>query len=337
MRQFTDMMVPSTRGLLPCSRASFSDDRIFLAPTLQRLTQAVHDCVQYSRAVGRTPNPHKLECTAIRLQALSPALQRLEVPGFDTHTERTTPTLVGIPLLSQLPVSQTVGRLLRKFKRVAARAGAEHRMNPLLRIRAFTMYALSSFNYVSHGAYFPSANLTSVQVVARRHWRRTYLLPKWTPLWFLHSPVQAGGPGCPLLPLHNAVQLMSTMLHAAYCRHPLARAAAHYLLHDGRPLSNTPTLIAALQPHGLQVHNVPDLSLTPCPLRISGSLAALAGMHVIYVAYDAAVRGNRVAGAATYWHPCAGELMVLCFACHVFQPTSKDGEWLARLVSLGQL
>ena len=134
MRQYTDMPLPSTHGLLPCSRASFRDDHIFLAPMLYRLAQAVQDCAQCSREIGHTPNPHKLEFTAIRLQALSPALQRVEVPAFDTQIYRAAPTFVGIPLLSQLPSSQTLGRLLPKFKQVAARVGAKHRMNSVLRI-----------------------------------------------------------------------------------------------------------------------------------------------------------------------------------------------------------
>mmetsp|Transcript_22580 Transcript_22580/g.35847 ORF Transcript_22580/g.35847 Transcript_22580/m.35847 type:complete len:202 (-) Transcript_22580:45-650(-) len=87
LRQYADVDVPSMCGPLPCTRASFSDDRIFLAPSMRRLLQAVMDCAHCSRAVGRTPNPHKLEFTLVSLQAGSPTLMLTDVPGMDTRTQ----------------------------------------------------------------------------------------------------------------------------------------------------------------------------------------------------------------------------------------------------------
>ena len=331
---FSDISLPSTRGPLPCTRAAFSDDRIFLAPSLRRLVQAVLECVQCSRAVGRVPNPHKLEFYLVRLLSGTLHLVSTVVPDMDTTTKTDPPTLVGIPLLTQLPVRKILARLIPSFRRMGARLAAEDRMNPVLRIRAFHAYAMSSLDFVTHGALLPQSSLATLQVLSNRHYRRTYRLPKWTPLWFLWCPLHLGGAGCPVLFLRNVVQLTTTLLRAATNRHPLAQAGAQYLLHDGLPLSDTPILLHALEPYGFQLHCIPGPTLSPCLAHINGTTHFPPSVTVILLAYDAAVRDDRLGIAAVAWHPELGELFTFQMAFPTFKPTSSIAEWLARLLPL---
>ena len=337
MRHYADVGLPSMRGPLPCTRASFSDDRIFLAPSMRRLLQAIMDCVHCSRAVGRTPNPHKLEFTLVSLQAGAPMLKHTDVPGMDTRTQPHAPTLVGIPLLPGLPVRKTMAKLIPKFRRQLTNMRAEAHMNPLLRVRSFMAYALSAHDFVARGFLFTPLSLATLQTLTRRHWRRSYRLPKWTPHWYLHRPLHAGGPGCRDLHIRNAIQLMTTLLQASVGRHPLAQAGANYLLHSGQHLTEGPLLRSLLGPGGIEVHAVPGPTLAPCLQHTQGSLGGLCELDVVYLAYDAAVSGNSVAGGAVFWHPTTGELMTIQFACQIFRPSGTDGEWLARLVPLQAL
>ena len=178
MRHYADVGLPSMRGPLPCTRASFSDDRIFLAPSMRRLLQAIMDCVHCSRAVGRTPHPHKLEFTLVSLQAGAPMLKHTDVPGMDTRTQPHATTLVGIPLLPGLPVRKTMAKLIPKFRRQLTSMRAEAHMNPLLRVRSFMAYALSALDFVARGFLFTPLSLATLQTLTRRHWRRSCRLPK---------------------------------------------------------------------------------------------------------------------------------------------------------------
>ena len=49
------------------------------------------------------------------------------------------------------------------------------------RIRAFSGYALTKLDYITHGAVFQAPSLTNLQVITNRHFRCVYRLPKWAP------------------------------------------------------------------------------------------------------------------------------------------------------------
>ena len=334
MTVYCDVSLPSPRGPLPCSRAGFSDDRIFTAPSLCRVVQAVTECIQRSRAVGRVPNPGKLEYYLVSMATDTLHHVVAIVPDMDAKTKAQPPTLVGIPLLSQLPVRCALAKDIPVFRRTGARLATGDPMNPVLRIRAFYMYALAKLEYITHGVLLPQPSLTTLQVITNRHYRRVYRLPKWTPVWFLCSFLHLGGAGCPALYLRNVVQLAATLLRAATCRHPLARAGAQYLLHDGHPLSDTPHILRVLQPHGFQLHSIPGPTLSPCRLHITGTTDALRHASTILLAYDAAVRHDRVGIAAVAWQPTVGELFTVQAAFPIYAPTSTIAEWFARLIPL---
>ena len=50
------------------------------------------------------------------------------------------------------------------------------------RIRAFSTYALTNLDYITHGAVLPAPSLTNLQVITNRHFRCVYRLPEWAPL-----------------------------------------------------------------------------------------------------------------------------------------------------------
>ena len=337
LHTFTDITLPSPRGPLPCTRAGFSYDGIFIAPHLERAVHAADDCVSCSKALGRVPNPHELEFFLAEFRSPNVVMKRLAVPAYDTHTRPEPPTLVGIPLLPEVNVSATLAKLHPKFTRTVARVTAHRQANPVLRLRAFHAYAISSFDYVAHGALFPKASLTTLSVRTRRLYRRTYGLPKWAPVWFLHRPLPAGGAGCPDLYLRNVVQLMTTLLRASISRQPLARAGAQYLLHSDVPLSAVPELMRALAPVGLQLHQIPSPTLREATQHYTGTPRLPESLGAVYLAYDAAVQGNRLGVAAIAWHWTTGVLYTFQTALYAYRPSSSEAEWLARLLPLHPL
>ena len=50
------------------------------------------------------------------------------------------------------------------------------------RIRAFSTYALTKLDYITHGAVLPAPSVTNLQVITNRHFRCVYRRPKWAPL-----------------------------------------------------------------------------------------------------------------------------------------------------------
>ena len=143
--------------------------------------------------------------------------------------------------------------------------------------------------------------------------------------------------GCPDLYLRNVVQLMTTLLRASISRQPLARAGAQYLLHTDVPLSATPELMRALAPVGLQLHHIPSPTLREATQHYTGTPRLPESLGVVYLAYDAAVQGNRLGVAAIAWHWTTGVLFTFQTAMYAYRPSSSEAEWLARLLPLHPL
>ena len=52
---------------LPAARICFTDDRLFVRPSLQRVEESTFHCLPASQTMARIPNMVKLECFAFRM------------------------------------------------------------------------------------------------------------------------------------------------------------------------------------------------------------------------------------------------------------------------------
>ena len=50
------------------------------------------------------------------------------------------------------------------------------------KIRAFSTYALTELDDITHGDVLPAPSLTNLEVITNGHFRCVYRLPKWAPL-----------------------------------------------------------------------------------------------------------------------------------------------------------
>ena len=105
----------------------YSDDRLFLAPTLHRAVALADDSREAARRAGRIAHPDKLEYFVAHLQRHGMTLDRNPVPDSEPYTSTSPPELVGTPFLSEPPLhcaaNKTLSALSSQIHSVA-RAGA---------------------------------------------------------------------------------------------------------------------------------------------------------------------------------------------------------------------
>ena len=76
----------------------------------------------------------------------------------------------GPPLtLLQLPIRQTLANVVPVFRHTGSQLATEDHTKPVRRIRAFSTYALTKLDYITHGAVLPAPSLTNLQVITNRH------------------------------------------------------------------------------------------------------------------------------------------------------------------------
>ena len=109
----------SPRAPLPASDICFSDDRLFVRPSLQRVEESISHCLSASRAMACIPNMLKIEFygfyTADGEVTASPQTVGLTGKPADVRS----PEIVGIPILHHVPPAKRFGKLISKTKRVA--------------------------------------------------------------------------------------------------------------------------------------------------------------------------------------------------------------------------
>ena len=113
-----DVRIPSPRCPLPASHICFSDDRLFVRPSLQRAEESISHCLSASRAMARIPNMLKLEFFAFRMVAGEVTAWRQTVGLTGKPTDVGSPEIVGIPILHLVSPAKRLGKLLSKTRRV---------------------------------------------------------------------------------------------------------------------------------------------------------------------------------------------------------------------------
>ena len=83
--------------------------------------------------------------------------------------------------LPQLPIRQILANVVPVFRHTGSQLATEDHTKPVRRIRAFSTYALTKLDYITHGAVLQAPSLTNLQVITNRHFRCVYRLPKWAP------------------------------------------------------------------------------------------------------------------------------------------------------------
>ena len=76
----------------------------------------------------------------------------------------------GPPLtLPQLPIRQILANVVPVFRHTGSQLATEDHTKPVRRICAFSTYALTKLDYITHGAVLPAPSLTNLQVITNRH------------------------------------------------------------------------------------------------------------------------------------------------------------------------
>ena len=89
----------------------------------------------------------------------------------------------GPPLtLPQLPIRQIFAKVVPVFRHTGSQLATEDNTKPVRRICAFSSYALTKLDYITHGAVLRLPSLTNLQVITNGHFRCVYRLPKWASL-----------------------------------------------------------------------------------------------------------------------------------------------------------
>ena len=83
--------------------------------------------------------------------------------------------------LPQLPIRQILANVVPVFRHTGSQLATEDHRKPVRRIRAFSTYALTKLDYITHGAVLQAPSLTNLQVITNRHFRCVYRLPRWDP------------------------------------------------------------------------------------------------------------------------------------------------------------
>ena len=91
--------------------------------------------------------------------------------------------------LSQLPIQQILAKVVPVFRHTGSQLATEDHRKPVRRIRAFSTYALTKLDYITHGAVLPAPSLMNLQVISNRRFSCVCRLPKWAPSDFqMDSP-----------------------------------------------------------------------------------------------------------------------------------------------------
>ena len=86
----------------------------------------------------------------------------------------------GAPLtLCQLTIRQILANVVPVFCHTGSQLATEDHTKPVRRICAFSTYALTKLDYITHGAVLPAPSRTNLQVITDRHFGCVYRLPKW--------------------------------------------------------------------------------------------------------------------------------------------------------------
>ena len=83
--------------------------------------------------------------------------------------------------LPLVPIRQILANVVPVFCYTGSQLATEDQVKPVRRIRAFSTYALTQPDYITHGNVLPAPSVTNLQVITNRHFRCVYWLPKWAP------------------------------------------------------------------------------------------------------------------------------------------------------------
>ena len=124
-----------------------------------------------------THNPPRQQCSAAQRSAVQFLVQFCFVFQL-CLTKIDRPPLT----LPQLPIRQILANVVPAFRHTGSQLATEDHTKHVRRIRAFSTYALTKLDYITHGAVLPAPSLTNLQVITNRHFRCVYRRPKWAPL-----------------------------------------------------------------------------------------------------------------------------------------------------------
>ena len=174
-----DVRIPSPRGPLPASEICFSDDRLFVRPSLQRAEDSISNCLSASRAMAPIPNMLKLEFFAFRMAEgeITAVPQTFELTG--KLTDVGSPTIVGIPILHHVSPIKCLAKLLSKTRRgVEALQAGDPPPTPLLRLQSLHSFVVASVDLVLSGVTLCPVDLAALQARVNSAYRRALGAPK---------------------------------------------------------------------------------------------------------------------------------------------------------------
>ena len=329
----SDVALPheGTSGL-PVCRISFSDDRRFFAPNLERLVPLSRQCERVSAAACRMVNPHKLRFVLVVLARESLRLVDVEVPTFEQSTSLDPPLLLNVPILHSLPVQSALGPRVAKMRRVYQRV-RDPALPPSLQMRAFRAFALGSLDYVLQSVLISEHDLKGAQVTVNNAHRVALGAPKWTHLALLQLPLERGGAGAAELGTRSALLLATSYMTVSLGRNVLGRAAVQALVLSSQPYGEGPALAARLRPLRLHLLAVTDsVVVREAPIVSTGSLERLRDLDWCFAGTDGSVKGDRLGAAFALWHPSLGFFFEASVGCRAVAAHSTDAEWLARIL-----
>ena len=177
-----DVRIPSSRGPPPASHICFSDDRLFVRPSLQRAVACRHP------EPWPAHNMLRLESSAFRMAVGEVSAWRQTVGLTDKPTDVGSPKIVGIPILHHVCPAKRLGKLLSKTRRVVQAPQADDPPPaPLLRLRSLHSFAVASIDFVVSGVLLRPVHLAALQARVNNVYPRALGAPKWTPADFMYG------------------------------------------------------------------------------------------------------------------------------------------------------
>ena len=327
------LRLPGHHVDVPATTLVYSDDRRFLAPTLQEVMAMADASRDASRRAGRIVHPDKLEYFLARLGHSGITLERSPVPDSEMYTSTSPPELVGIPLLPELPLHRAANKALSALRGVH-KSTARGPTSPVLRLRSLHSFGLSVLDYVASGVLFPPDSLRPHQRVVGDVHSAAFRLPPWVHRSLLRLPLAAGGFGSPDVTLRAHPRLLTTYLRTSWSTNLLAIAASH--LHLSLPpragwLPEGPHLRQLLLPQGVALHTCPSPALQDVLFHTSGDVTLLRTMRHVIAATDGSQSGHQLGAGVVLWHPSTGIFYRQWFGVLSSSGHSTDAEWLAKI------
>ena len=184
------LRLPGHHVAIPATTLVYSDDRRFLAPTLQEVVAMADASRDASRRAGTIVHPDKLEYFLARLGHSGITLERSPVPDSEMYTSTSPPELVGIPLLPELPLHRAANKALSALRGVH-KSTPRGPASPVLRLRSLHSFGLLVLDYIASGVLFPPDSLRPHQR-GRRSLRGISPSPVGPPLPPTPSPGRRG-------------------------------------------------------------------------------------------------------------------------------------------------